>query len=52
MKVRPWPELTEDQQYLISCLTDFEDLTMSEIRSSRFCTNCWFRPAAVRDVVA
>jgi len=52
MKVRPWKELNEDQQYLISCLPDFEDFSMSEIRSSRFCTNCWYRPVPARDAIA
>ena len=52
MKVCPWTELNEDQQYLISCLPDFEDLSMKEIRSSRFCTNCWYRPAPAPDAVA
>ena len=52
MKVCLWSDLTEDQQYLISCLPDFEDLSMSEIRSSRFCTNCWYRPVPVRDAIA
>ena len=52
MKVRAWNELNEDQQYLISCLPDFEDLAMSEIRASRFCTNCWYRPAPARDAIA
>ena len=52
MKMRPWADLTDDQQYLISCLPDFEDLTMSEIRRSDFCTNCWYRPAPARDVAA
>ena len=52
MKMRPWAELNEDQQYLISCLPDYEDLNMSEIRRSHFCTNCWYRPAPARDVTA
>ena len=52
MKVRPWVDLDDDQQYLISCLPDFEDLSMSDIRASRFCTNCWYRPAQIRDAIA
>ena len=52
MKMCSWSELTEDQQYLISCLPDFEDLSMSEIRRSDFCTNCWYRPAPARDIAA
>jgi len=51
MKVRPWSDLDEDQQYLISCLPDFEDLSMSDIRASRFCTNCWLRAAQIRDAI-
>jgi len=43
MKVRDWAELTEDQIFLISRLPDFEDLTMPELRRSRFCTKCWHR---------
>ena len=52
LKVRTWDDLNEDQQYLVSCLPDFEDLSMSEIRSSHFCTNCWYRLTRVQDVIA
>jgi len=52
MKVRNWSELTEDQQYLISCLPDFEDLTMAELRDSRFCTKCWQRREIARETFA
>lgn len=43
MKVKEWNELDEEQQYLVDRLPDFEDLSMSEIRSGRYCTKCWFR---------
>lgn len=52
MKVRQWADLTEDQQYLISALPDFEDMTMSELRKSRFCTKCWFRKEVAQETYA
>ena len=52
MKVRPWNDLTEDQQYLISALPDFEDMNMSELRRSRFCTKCWYRPPIAQETFA
>ena len=52
MKVRQWADLTEDQQYLISALPDFEDMTMSELRQSRFCTKCWFRKEIAQETYA
>lgn len=52
MKVRDWQDLSEDQQYLISCLPAFEDLTMAELRNSRFCTKCWYRREAATETFA
>jgi hypothetical protein len=52
MKVRQWEDLTEDQQYLISALPDFEEMTMSELRRSRFCTKCWFRKEVAQETYA
>lgn len=52
MKVRLWTDLTEDQQYLISALPDFEDMTMNELRASRFCTKCWFRKEIAQETFA
>ena len=52
MKVRSWPELTDDQQYLISALPDFEDMSMPELRSSRFCTKCWYRKEIAQETFA
>jgi len=52
MKVRQWADLDEDQQYLISALPDFEDMTMSELRKSRFCTKCWFRKEVTQETYA
>jgi hypothetical protein len=52
MKVRPWIDLTDDQQYLISALPDFEDMSMSELRRSRFCTKCWYRPPISQETFA
>lgn len=52
MKVRQWVDLSEDQQYLISGLPDFEDMTMAELRKSRFCTKCWFRKEVALETYA
>jgi hypothetical protein len=52
MKVRPWGDLTEDQQYLISALPDFEDMSMAELRRSRFCTKCWYRRPLAQETFA
>ncbi|MBL8122952.1 MAG: hypothetical protein KIT61_09055 [Pyrinomonadaceae bacterium] len=43
MKMADYEELNDDQHFLIDRLPDFEDLSGSEIRRSRFCTKCWFR---------
>lgn len=52
MKMNAYGELTEDQHFLIERLPDFEDLSMSEIRGSRFCTKCWFRESTLIEQAA
>lgn len=42
-KMTEWKDLSDEQKFLVERLPSFEDMTLSQIKRSRYCTRCWFR---------
>ena len=42
LKMKNWPELTDDEKFLAERLPMSAQYTPNERKKHRFCTQCWF----------